>query len=134
MHQDEKDMIEYQGVLENMRHYSNMRFAYLTLFFAATAAFGSVLFTGQSAPPSWLVWTICINGALVTMAFIVCEYRTAQYWWIYTNRACELEKKHDLHTQEKFSSWNSHINSTNAVNCIYLAMFAAWFIVLRNMS
>jgi len=133
MHQDEKELIEYQAVMEQMRHYSNMRFAYLTLFFGATAALGSLLLVGQpkNAPPEWLVLLMCFGGMFISFAFWVCEERTSQYWGIYKDRAVALEDKHSLGSQKKFKK--NTINATLAVRCMYLGMTVAWGVILWNL-
>ncbi len=81
---------EYKELSDNMRHYANMCFAQLTLYFALTAGLVTAVFTADPALPPGLRLALKIIG-VGAMAFGVMEERAADYWHYYRKRASELE-------------------------------------------
>jgi len=82
---------EYKDISQNMRTYSNLRFAQLTLFVAMTAVMLNVLFNG-SGPPLTETSTLIIKfgGLLVAAVFWVMEERSADFWHHFKKRAIKL--------------------------------------------
>jgi hypothetical protein len=67
---------EYEQVNNNIRHYSSLRFAIITVFFAATGGIASVsfgLFGNQSADSEFLRICARFAGLLVTLLFLQYE-------------------------------------------------------------
>jgi len=84
---------EYKDVSDNMRHYANMRFAQMTLYFAVTAGLVTALFTVN--PPlddHRLRLALKIIGVLASAAFGVMEERAADYWHHFRRRAVAIEE------------------------------------------
>jgi len=82
---------EYKDLSDNMRHYANMRFAQLTLYFAVTAALITVVFTLDPALPGDLRLLLKFIGVLSAAAFGVMEERAADYWHYFRRRAEQIE-------------------------------------------
>jgi len=64
--------LEYEQINNNIRHYSSLRFAIITVFFAATGGIASVgfgLFGNQSADSGFLRISARFAGLLVTLLF-----------------------------------------------------------------
>jgi len=83
---------EYELLCESIRHYSNMRFAQLTLYFALTGGLVAFLYGPTSPPSSTIRLLLLIAGAVSAAAFGVMEERATAYWRHFRNRAEELEK------------------------------------------
>lgn len=83
---------EYKDLSDNMRHYANMRFAQLTLYFALNAALITAVFT--VAPPlnDSLRLILKVIGIFSAVAFGLMEERAADHWHHFHRRAVELEK------------------------------------------
>ncbi len=75
-----------------MRHYANMRFAQLTLYFALTAGLMSSVFMADPALPAPLRQVLKLLGAVAGCAFGLMEERAADYWHHFRKRAEALEK------------------------------------------
>ena len=82
---------EYKDLSDNMRHYANMRFAQMTLYFALTAGLVTVVFTANPAQPPGLRLALKIIGVVAAVAFGVMEERAATYWHHFRKRASDLE-------------------------------------------
>jgi hypothetical protein len=83
---------EYKDLSDNMRHYANMRFAQLTLYFALTAGLVTALFTVAQPLDDRLRLALKIIGAFASVAFGVMEHRATVYWHHFRRRAVEIEK------------------------------------------
>jgi hypothetical protein len=83
---------EYKDLSDNMRHYGNMRFAQLTLYFALTAGLVTALSTLDPPLSDSLRLALKIIGALASAAFGVMEERAADHWHHFRRRAVEIEK------------------------------------------
>jgi hypothetical protein len=83
---------EYKDLSDNMRHYANMRFAQLTLYFAFSAGLITVLFTVDPPLHAGLRRGLMLVGAVGAAAFGIMEERAADYWHHFRCRAEELEQ------------------------------------------
>ena len=83
---------EYADLSDNMRHYGNMRFAQLTLYFALTAGLVTALFTVDPPLSDSLRLALKIIGVIASAAFSVMEERAADYWHYFRRRAVKIEK------------------------------------------
>ena len=119
---------EYNELSDNMRHYANMRFAQLTLYFALTAGLITALFTVAPPLSDNLRLVLKIIGALASAAFGVMEERAADYWHHFCRRAVEIEKSlgykqyTDRPTAKLFSA-------TNAVRVMVWGGIPLWLLV-----
>jgi hypothetical protein len=116
---------EYEQVNENLRHYSNMRFAQMTLFAAITAGLWSATH-GLKTSPQWLGAIIIGIGGVITVAiFWVMEERAADYWHHFKERAIQLESMLG-YTQYKERPKRDYVSATNAVRAFYAAVMLIW--------
>jgi len=115
---------EYEHVLESIRHYSNLRFANLTVFtgsvFAvAYAALGNSVITGKS--PSLRI-ALKFGGIILTTVFGVLELSFGRYMHAFGLRATELKPKTHWalrpHYLRHLSNW--------ALWVFFLAVGAFW--------
>ncbi|MBM3357790.1 MAG: hypothetical protein FJY54_08690 [Betaproteobacteria bacterium] len=94
---------EYSEVVQNVRHYSNLRFAIFTIFFAVMGGVGFVAFgQGQFAADAALVGRIA--GFAVIAVFWLYEERAGQVFEHYRKLAVKLE--HTLNYSE-CTTWPS---------------------------
>lgn len=84
---------EYKSVSENIRWYSHMRFAQLTLFSGLTAAIFTLAFSQTFIIHTIAVGLLKIGGVAVCLSHWILEARADEYWAHYMERAEELEKK-----------------------------------------
>jgi hypothetical protein len=127
--------VEYQDISENLRHYSNMRFAQMTLFLAITAGLGSVIINDLKTPCQWLRTIVGVGGAVATVIFWVLEERAADYWHHFRQRAVQLEEILG-YAQYRERPARSYVTATNAVRVFYTINFLywVWFTVLPSIT
>lgn len=83
---------EYNELGSAIRHYSALRFAMLTIFFALVG--GLITFAFDHAQTSsFATVTAKLGGVLVTFVFWVFEYRLSAYMAFFDRRSVELEQK-----------------------------------------
>jgi hypothetical protein len=84
---------EYKIVSDNLRWYSNMRFAQLTLFVAITATLANWVFSDKLSTLALLALFLKATGIIVSALFWYLEMRADDYWSHFMRRAVELEKR-----------------------------------------
>jgi phosphatidylserine synthase len=84
--------LEYKTLSENIRWWSNLRFAQLTLFVVVMAAlFGTV--NSTSSPVSGLVRIgLKIGGLCMSLVFMYLEFRANEYWNHFIAQAADIER------------------------------------------
>lgn len=82
---------EYAEVTQNVRHYSNLRFAIFTIFFAVMAGVGIVAF-GEGQFDAHAAVVARIAGFAVIMIFWMYEERTSLRLKHFAKVAVELER------------------------------------------
>ena len=120
---------EYKDLSENMRHYANMRFAQLTLYFAVTAGLVTALFTVNPSLDHRIRFVLKIVGIVLSAAFGVMEERAADYWHHFCRRAVEIEKLlgYKQYTKRPAAKLFS---ATNATRVMIWGAMLAWFLAL----
>ena len=116
---------EYKQLNENMRHYGNMRFAQLTLYFAITAGLGTALLM-VNPPLNYRVrFGLKIAGIVSSIAFGVMEERAADYWHHFRRRASEIE---ELLGYEQYANRPAakFLSATNATRLLIWGAMLAW--------
>ncbi len=119
---------EYLDASANMRHYSNMRFAQLTLFLGLNAGLISVL---SGINNGGLV--LKLFGLLGTIAFLIMENRAESYFHAYRTRAVSLETElgFSQHSERpEASALNTILSSRNAVFGLYAAVIILWIALI----
>ncbi|WBL43544.1 hypothetical protein PBT90_02410 [Algoriphagus halophytocola] len=116
------DIEEYREVNLNMRHFSNMRVAVLTILLAANgAAFQAI----GNQEELWVRFGIGTLGIISTLVFYVFENRVTAYYLHFQARAKVLEKK--LGMRQYTSPFKSpRINATLIIKFLYLVLFLFW--------
>ena len=94
------DNLEYTETLQTYRHYSNLRFAFTTLFATITAGliigiYGEAL----KSFPKWGNFLLSFFGLCLTLVFLYLEWTTAEYL---KTLAGHLEKNHERSHIVKF--------------------------------
>lgn len=119
---------EYNSLNDNMRWYSNIRFAQLTLFVAMTAGLLTVI--APSDPPFSHTVTVVlkIGGCLTVIFFWIMEERAAEYWRHFMRRAVELEKELGY---KQYSTRPQHkVNTTHVFRVFFSSMLLMWIATL----
>jgi hypothetical protein len=117
---------EYKIASENMRWYSNIRFAQLTLFFALTAGFYNEVFSFNTKVPDFILFSLKIGGILSSFAFAYLEKRADDYWLNYIKRACVLEK---VLGYKQYSSRPDRAFATSTVILILYGLVALFWLL-----
>ncbi|HUV66796.1 MAG TPA: hypothetical protein VMW24_23110 [Sedimentisphaerales bacterium] len=120
---------EYKDLSENMRHYANMRFAQLTLYFALTAGLVTALFTVDPPLGDNLRLALKIIGVLASAAFGVMEERAADYWHHFRRRAVEIEKSL-AYKQYTDRPGNKLFSATNAARLMVWGGVPLWLLAV----
>jgi hypothetical protein len=123
------DKQEYTEVCENFRHYSNLRFAILTLFFAVYAGLLSILF-GDKPLQGTMRGIVEGAGLIVTWVFWAYSSTTMNHLEHYGKRASLLEKQLgflNLSARPVAPWWR---NMRNASRLLYATTLIFWMIVL----
>jgi hypothetical protein len=83
---------EYKDLSANMRHYSNMQFAELTVLVAITAGLMTLLTKPNSAELSKLIHFIHICGITIAVIFWLMEESAIYMWAHFATRAAQIEE------------------------------------------
>ena len=129
---------EYKEVGHNIRLFSNMRFAQLTLFLALTAGLLTVTF-GLNPPLEGLYQLILkLFGLFVTYFFWIMEERSSYFWKYYMDRAQFLEiqlgyfqyigRNPKVIYEDKIPKLK--FNATNAVRALFFVIELFWIFTL----
>jgi hypothetical protein len=118
---------EYLDVSNNMRHYANMRFAQLTLYFAFTAALVSAVFTANPPLGVGVRSALKASGVITAVVFAVMDHRACSYWHAHRRRAIELEKELG-YRQYSRQSRGLFFTATNATRLLLWGGTMAWVV------
>lgn len=83
---------EYKIASDNLRWYSNMRFAQLTLYLAVIAAISNAIISERISAVTIPSIVLKVGGFLASILFWYLEMRADEYWSHFMNRAETLEK------------------------------------------
>lgn len=119
---------EYSEVNQNFRHYSALRFAILTVYFAGTGLLLSVAFGTPSTPTEQLRFGAKVGGLIITAVFFVFEHILNEYLRHFAKVAIELEK---LLGYRQFSSRPAfRIQTRHATYSLYALLTLFWLYAL----
>jgi hypothetical protein len=118
---------EYKIASENLRWYSNIRFAQLTLFFAITALIANNVLVNQTLSPIFGN-LIKMAGVFACVLFFYLELRADNYWSHFMKRAVELEQAlgHKQYTERPIRK----IRTTHAIRTFIFLVAVFWIITL----
>jgi hypothetical protein len=116
---------EYSELNQNFRHYSALRFAILTVFFAVTGGLASVAFGfAQNVPPT-ISFAAKIGGFLISIMFFMFEIILQSYLHHFGNTFRKLEKS--LGYSHMSTRPHSRIIRTqNATYGFFICVIAFW--------
>ena len=119
-------IVEYQECGTNMRHYSNLRFAILTIFAAATAA----LIPAYDKFPTLKVNISIVPffGVLLCIIFLVMHERTVDLWLKFYKRAITIEEIM-LFSQYKSRREGIILSNRNATRLLFSCLIIFWLII-----
>ncbi len=123
-------MEEYKDVSANLRHYSNMQFAQMTICMAVIA---TVLFKiiGDKALQGGLRIAVLVAGIVLTGAFLIMSRRVSVYWDKFVKRACELEEVLGFSQYKRKPECPCiSLNNRTAVAIVYWVILVLLFFVL----
>lgn len=126
----DKNREEYAFACEMARHYSNNRFAVLTVFLGLSIAMAALSFGHQlsTAPPVWLQLAGRIGGLLIALIFGMFEFRTNKY---IDHFQCRLK---DLENKLGYKQWSTLPSAAHgtaaAVLSLYLIVGVFWIVAL----
>ena len=115
-------MDEYKEVNNNMRHYSNMRIALLTITLALN---GTVIKDINELRFNFTSFSLGIMGTLATCVFLIFENRVTAYYLFFQKRAKEIEIILEIkqYSREMISP---KINATRATIFLYYSLILFW--------
>ena len=127
----EAKRMEYQECCLNMRHYGNMRFAQLTLFFALNAGLISV-FVRDTRIDQALAFALKLIGIVGSLCFCLMDFRAASYWAEFRKRAVALEEELDLYQYRNGLQHCGIWTASNATRLLLGMAALVWFLALAD--
>lgn len=122
---------EYRQLNENMRHYANMRFKQLTLFYVMNGAlvtgFIATVTTGAGIPQ----WAFKGLGIILVVLFAVIGERISDYWHAFRYRARKIESTLGL-WQHRDAPIEKYLGARNATRGLYVAFLVFWALLLSK--
>lgn len=117
--------VEYSDVAENMRHYANLRFVQMTLFFTYSAGAFAVVATVTPPIGATLRLVVMAVSVVVSVAFSIIEERSSDHWHHFRRRAKVLEAQLGY---EQYSSRPTRklVSATNAVRLLHWGSALGW--------
>lgn len=117
---------EYREANANMRHFSNMRVAILTICFAING----ILFKSTLEQTSRLItYGFALLGICTAFYFLLFDTRITKFYLFYRGRAIELEWLLGMNLHKRY--WPRHrINVTNATKVLYWTIALIWVVLI----
>jgi hypothetical protein len=116
---------EYNDLGHTMRHYGNIRFAQLTLYFALNAGLFTAAFGTAPPAPDRVRLAAKIVGVIAAIAFATMEERASQYWRRLQVRAKAIEKVLG-YEQHRRRPEATVFSATNATRLLLLTGLVLW--------
>ena len=123
--QTEFILTEYTQVSENLRHFGNIRFAQMTLFFAVTAVLAAGLSQATLQVSESVSVFLRLGGVAFSLLFWWMDERAMAYWRHYLQCAIKLERRLGF-DQYSTAPARSRYSATNAVRIIYFMLILFW--------
>ncbi len=120
---------EYTEVNNNIRHYSNMRFAQLTIYVAITGVLINFFFNKVDTLKSVTKFCFEIGGIYIAIMFWIMEKSATKKWKAFKARAIELEKELGYKQITNFPS-SALFSATNATQMLFLGGILFWAITI----
>ena len=120
---------EYSEVCQNFRHYSALRFAMMTVFFATVGGLATVAFPDKQASFGFLNTAARIGGLTITLTFFLLEVILEGYLRHYAGVAMKLEQSlgySQFSTRPRFRG----LRTKHATWTIYALLAVFWAYIL----
>ena len=118
---------EYTEVNNNLRHYSNLRFAQLTIFLALTGGLIAITFSKDIS--NKLKTLFEATGIFISLMFLLIEESATHKWKSFKKRGIELEKDLEFSQLINFPS-SGLFSATAATRMLYAGVIFFWLIAL----
>lgn len=115
---------EYSDASNNVRHWSTLRFAQLTIYIALSASLMNMAVSGGGSTPVARL-LIKVAGLVVALVFWVLQERTMLYWNHFVRRAAELEPSLGFR-QYSARPRAGVLSSTNAMRLFFVVIVLFW--------
>lgn len=116
----------YEAAVANLRHYSTLRFAMLTVFLAVTGAAGSVGLPKELVTiPTFIQTAAFVLCFIITVVFFYLELLLNAYIHQYIDAAQELEQKLGIQVVNipRAHPW---MKASYAMRVIYITLALTW--------
>ena len=120
---------EYSEVNQNFRHYSALRFAILTVYFAVVGGLASVAFGIVKASPGVVTLLAKASGLITTLAFFAFEIILERFLVHFSKVATQLEKALG-YTQLSTKPRSSVLRTRNATWTLFILLIVFWIYAL----
>ena len=120
---------EYKDASANMRHYSNLRFAQLTIFVAVTGGLIAILIKDKGIGEAPAKLMIKVMGIFMVFVFWIMEERIIRYWETHRRRAEELEDQL-RYLQYKTRPKGKLIRGRTAARLLFGGIIIFWTVAL----
>lgn len=124
---------EYREASANLRHYSNLRFAQLTIFAAITAGLLYIFFHENNYSYSPFIHAIPAIGLVVVIVFLILELRILIYWDHHKNRTKDLERELG-YDQYKTRPEPRYIRGRFAIRLLFAGVSIFWVFIIVSLS
>jgi hypothetical protein len=123
---------EYKSVCEFMRLYSTLRFYQLALLLGTTGSIVTALSSNAVRTSFARADFLRTGGLVISLAFLVMEFRASSYWHRLRNRGNELARALRFEPFPASSRWNP-LTTAGAGFYLHAAVATLWFasLVLR---
>lgn len=123
----------YKDISENLRHYGNMRFAQLTLFFIITGGLFTAAFNERFEISSYGELFIYVAGIISTLVIWIMETSSTNYWCHYKEQAKNIEISLGISQYNNNKSpW--YLSATYAVALLFFSVFIFWAFLLFKIA
>lgn len=123
---DPKD--EHHSLGDNIRWYSNIRFAQLTLFVAFNAVLINRLFSADANISGNYALTMKVAGVLSALVFGYMEFRADEHWSHFVKRAEDLEA--ELGSLQYTDRPKRRLRTTHVLPLFFAAVFCFWLLTI----
>ena len=120
---------EYSEVNQNFRHYSALRFAMLTVYFAIIAGLVSVAFDTTQPSASSISWFAQLGGLLITLIFFMFELIVERFLVHFSRVATQLEQELG-YSQFSTKPRSNVLKTHNATWSLFILLALFWTYVL----
>lgn len=120
---------EYQDICQNIRLYTNLRFAQLTLYIAFNAGLFTALNFEAVRNHDYLLLLISLLGIVSTYVFWRMEVSSTQKWQHFKDLAKAHERALGF---GQYSEWKNTegTSATQATRILFYAFFATWLVII----